>query len=512
MHDIKRSFATLQTFSGFLLLGTLLALFWANSSLEHYEKFINGALLPDSNFLAHALTHGKTAFSLHFLVNDLFMVLFFGIAMKEVTESFLPGGALSSVRKAAMPALATLGGVLGPIATFFALRAALAPDPDIANAWAVPTATDIAYCWLFARIIFGNVHPAVTFLLVLAVLDDLIGMMIIAVFYTNPADMHLKWLGLVALAAILCEGMRRGGVKSFWPYLLIGAPLSWYGLHNAGVHAALALVPVVPFMPHAERDAGLFASPADHDEHGHDGHGDHGHGHHSDTLNQFEHFFKPIVDVGLFGFGLANAGVILSMESLGGKPTWIILGALIIGKTVGIFLFSLVGTALGLSLPKPMKMKQVLVLGCVAGIGFTVALFVTSVALKQAPPALLESFAKSGTEGMLKLGALMSFSAGALAFVLSKLVGIKRLNTPEELAAAIAQAEAAEGVKPAAPDASDASPAPSKPEAAASSAHDEDEDQDEDPAPAKPSTPKPSNPKPSNPKPAGAKKAKKGKK
>lgn len=444
MNALKKGFAILQSFSGFLLMGTLLALAWANASPEHYRAIIDGALLPDSNPLAHLLTHGKLPFSIHFIVNDIFMVLFFGIAMKEVTESFLPGGALSSVKKAAMPALATMGGVLGPIAVFFLLRAVLGPDPDIKNAWAVPTATDIAYCWLFARIIFGNVHPAVTFLLVLAVLDDLIGMMIIAVFYTNPADMHLQWLGLVVVAMVACEAMRRFGVKNFWPYLLIGAPLCWYGLHSAGVHAALALVPVVPFMPHAERDAGLFvnAHPEEHKE-GEEDHG-HGHGHASDTLNMFEHFFKPIVDVGLFGFGLANAGVILNTASLGGKATWIIFCALLFGKTLGIVLFSAAGQAAGLSLPKPMKMKQVVVLGSVAGIGFTVALFVTSVALKQAPPELIASFKQHGTEDMLKLGALLSFGSGLVSFILSKVMGIKRLNTPEELAAAIAAAEAEE--------------------------------------------------------------------
>lgn len=439
MNALKKGFVLLQSFSGFLLFGTLVALAWANIDVTAYRAWIDGALLPDSNPIAHALTHGKVPLSFHFIINDIFMVLFFGIAMKEVTESFLPGGALSSVKKAAMPALATMGGVLGPIATFFLLHTILGPEPSITKAWAVPTATDIAYCWLFARIIFGNVHPAVTFLLVLAVLDDLIGMMIIAIFYTNPADMHLEWLGLVVLAMIICEAMRRFGVKSFWPYLLIGAPLAWYGLHGAGVHAALALVPVVPFMPHAERDAGLFVNITkdEHEEH-------HGHGHATDTLNQFEHTLKPIVDVGLMGFGLANAGVILNTASLGGKATWIIFCSLLFGKTIGIFLFSFVGQLAGLSLPKPMKMKQVVVLGSVAGIGFTVALFVTSVALKQAPAAMLEAFKASGTEDMLKLGALMSFAAGGVSFALSKVMGIKRLNTPEELAAAIAEAEAEE--------------------------------------------------------------------
>lgn len=393
----KKTFAVLSELAAFLIAGTLLALIWANVDFAGYEHFIEQPLFF-SAALNHTAPHGV---SFHFLVNDLFMVLFFGMAMKEVSESFLPGGALSSVRKAAMPAIATAGGVLGPIAVFFILRAVMGPDPDIVGGWAIPTATDIAYCWLFAKFIFGPGHPGVTFLLVLAVLDDLIGMGIIAVFYTD--QVHYQWMGLVALAMVLMEGMRRMGVKSFWPYVLIGAPLSWVGLHNTGVHAALALVPIIPFMPHAERDAGIFS-------------GDEG----GDTMHGFGHFFKPIIDVGLFTFGLANAGVILSGEAFTSEPTWIIFLSLIVGKTIGVFVFSAIGKAMGLSLPDGMDLKQTLALGCVAGIGFTVALFVTTVAIsKGAVPAEVA--------GELKLGALLSFFSGFAAFGVARLVGVKKV-------------------------------------------------------------------------------------
>lgn len=467
MNAFKKGFETLQRFSAFLLVGTVIALIWANTNYDAYHDFIDARLIsPDTlavweqagglkamlaglyekiaYLLAHdpatheglkryAETHQVEAphtFNLHFIVNDLFMVLFFGIAAKEVSESFLPGGALSSLSKASMPAVATLGGVLGPVGMFFLLNAVFAPEPNITQAWAVPTATDIAYCWLFAQIIFGRSHPAVTFLLVLAVLDDLIGMLIIATFYTS--EVHVQWLGLVALSIVLCEGMRRLGVKSFWPYALIGGPLCWFGLHNTGVHAALALVPVIPFMPHGGRDAGLFQGDEAHDDHGH-GDDEGGHGHHDDTMNAFEHFFKPIVDVGLFTFGLANAGVVLSGAAFGGAPTWIIFMSLLIGKTFGILLFAFVGVKVGLSLPAPMKLPQVIVLGCVAGIGFTVALFVTTVALQSGSSELLEAYRQAGTGDMLKLGALLSFTAGPLAFGISKLIKLERIDSPEEL-------------------------------------------------------------------------------
>lgn len=482
MEKFKKGFETLQRFSAFLLVGTVLALLWANTNAETYKAFVDSRLIsPETlgvweasggfmatlgsiyewfaHILAHdpatteglaeyARTHQKTdiphTFSFHFIVNDLFMVLFFGIAAKEVSESFLPGGALSSVKKASMPAIATLGGVLGPVGMFFLLHMLLAPEPGVQVAWAVPTATDIAYCWLFAQIIFGASHPAVTFLLVLAVLDDLIGMGIIAVFYTS--EVHVAWLGLVALAIVLMNVMRRVfKIKSFWPYVLIGGPLCWFGLHNTGVHAALALVPVIPFMPHGGRDAGLFVEAGSEDDHGHhDHHGDDDdeHGHHDDTMNAFEHFFKPIVDVGLFTFGLANAGVVISGASLGGSPTWIIFCSLLFGKTIGILIFALIGQAAGLELPKPMNIKQVIVLGCVAGIGFTVALFVTTVALQSGDHATLVKLEAAGVGDMLKLGALFSFAAGPIALIMSKAMKLERITTRDELKAAIARAEA----------------------------------------------------------------------
>lgn len=400
MNQVKKVFNFLSELAAFLLVGTVGALVWANVDYEAYHHFIDAPLFH-SALLNHSGDHG---ISFHFLVNDLFMVLFFGIAMKEVSESFLPGGALSSFRKAAMPAIATAGGVLGPVGVFFALHAFLNPEPAFTGGWAIPTATDIAYCWLFAGFIFGRAHPAVTFLLVLAVLDDLIGMLIIATFYTP--EVHLPWLGLVAAAIVICEALRRFRVKSFWPYLLVGGPLAWFGLHNTGVHAALALVPVIPFMPHAERDRGIFEGVK---------------GHLHDTMNEFEHFFKPIVDVGLMFFGFANAGVILNAESFAGEATWVIFAALLIGKTFGIFIFCVAGTKFGLELPQSMNIKQTLVLGCVAGIGFTVALFVTTVAIGT-------GVVPGEVGDMLKLGALLSFSAGPIAFVLSKLFAVEKIH------------------------------------------------------------------------------------
>ena len=121
--------------------------------------------------------------TLHFLINDLFMVVFFGVAAKEITEACLPGGALNPVSKAINPLLGTIGGVVGPVGVYFVLNAIPGFGQEVwANGWGIPTATDIALAWLIARLVFGNGHPAIAFLLLLAVADDGIGLGIIAIF------------------------------------------------------------------------------------------------------------------------------------------------------------------------------------------------------------------------------------------------------------------------------------------------------------------------------------------
>ncbi len=145
----------------FLIAGTAIGLIWANTDLEGYEN----------------LTH-----SIHFFINDIAMAFFFGIAAKEVYEALLPGGALSSPRKAAMPLLATLGGMLGPAGLYVA-GALWLGEVGLVRGWAIPCATDIAFSYLIARFIFGDKHPAIPFLLLLAIADDGAGLLILALFY-----------------------------------------------------------------------------------------------------------------------------------------------------------------------------------------------------------------------------------------------------------------------------------------------------------------------------------------
>ncbi|MDP2692415.1 MAG: Na+/H+ antiporter NhaA [bacterium] len=384
---------TLQQFSLPLIAGVFVAVVWANLGYNSYHSFIHWA----------PIGYG---FNFHFLINDIFMVFFFGIAAKEITESFLPGGALSPMSKAVNPLLATLGGVVGPICVYFAY-VHFSGDASIKNGWGIPTATDIAIAWLVARIIFGAKHPAVSFLLLLAIADDAIGLVIIAIFYPDPAHPVQPLLLLIVLGAVLLAwGLRKITIADndsrYLPFLMCGF-ISWIGLYYAGLHPALALVPIVPFMPGPKLDEGLFA------EHGHK---------HTDTLNRFGDAFRLPVDIGLFAFGLANAGVVFSTI---GNATWAVLLALVIGKTVGITLFSLIAEKVfHSSLPTGMNKRDLIVAGMIASIGLTVALFVAGVA-----------FTDASMTGAAKMGAL--FSAGmAPVAILAGLLIRKRKEKKDE--------------------------------------------------------------------------------
>ncbi|MEL6897146.1 MAG: Na+/H+ antiporter NhaA, partial [Planctomycetota bacterium] len=276
----------------------------------------------------HAGEHHHHGFSVHFIINDILMALFFAIAMKEVWESMLPGGSLANPRRAATPLMATFGGIVGPVLVYFAgclLFDSFSPGVfDLyKNGWAVPCATDIAFSYLVARFIFGAGHPAIAFLLLLAIADDAAGLLILAVFY--PKDpIEFQWLLLAVAAMGVAWGLRKGRVISHWAYLLGPGVMCWFAFYLSNVHPALGLVPIVPFLPGPKHDLGIFAR----EEYNQD-----------DPLNAFEHFWKNPVEVILGVFGLANAGVVLS--SLG-DGTWIVLAGLLLGKPLGITLMTLI--------------------------------------------------------------------------------------------------------------------------------------------------------------------------
>ncbi len=447
----------------FLIAGAVAALIWANFAPESYEHFVHLDLTgggshhaapahdetPVDGDTGHAESHetpegtavatdeaskddlhGTTAstdeigedaptaaqhgITLHFLINDILMAIFFAIAGKEVWEAMLPGGALSDPKKAATPLLATIGGVAGPALVYLGGVFLTNTQDTLANGWAIPCATDIAFSYLVARMIFGQGHPAIAFLLLLAIADDAAGLVILAVFY--PAKpLVLGWLGLALAGMVTGKVFQKLKLQSFWWYLLIPGVASWFAFYKAGIHPALGLLPIIPIMPHAKSDLGIFAR----EELKRD-----------DTLNAFEHWWKDKVELILGLFGLVNAGVAFSAVGTG---TWLVLAGLVVGKPVGILLMTWVACRLfGLKMPEGMNYSHVVTLGMIAAIGFTVALFVSTAA-----------FPAGSALDSVKMGALGSFGAAGLSFLVAKLVGVKNPNKNSNGAAPETVAQAA---------------------------------------------------------------------
>ena len=432
MAQLRHFIAFLQEYSIPLILGVVAGLVWANLDLGSYQHVVEfdfwnlgqGPYVDDHGHDANNFYIFGRHVTFHFLINEMFMVFFFGIAAKEITESVLPGGALNPIPKAINPIMGTLGGVVGPVGLFFVLAIVFYGGSDdfgtVAKGWAIPTATDIALAWLVARMIFGNRHPAVNFLLLLAVADDAIGLVIIGVFYSS--DVQPLWLLLSAGGMATAYLFRCVGI-TWWPvYILIAGGMSWVGLVKAGVEPALALVVIVPFLPalHAAGHESQASEEAEHGEHGEGdatvhAHTSGGHGHGVGALEQFEHHLKLPVDMGLFFFAWANAGVAFGNLN---SVTFMILISLIVGKTVGVSLFSFIVSKLGFPLPEGMSMKHLAVAGMIAGLGLTVALFVANKAYNT-PEGL--AFLDPG-----KMGAVFSVIAGVMAFAFARAIGIRR--------------------------------------------------------------------------------------
>lgn len=405
----------LTNYSLLLIIGAVTALIWANTNPDTYHHFVE-FVIWDHAPIGH-LHDGHRTLTLHYLVNDVLMALFFAIAAKEVWEAVvLKDGSLRG-KKAATPLFATAGGMFGPIGVYLGLAYFLGSDTynAVANGWAIPTATDIAFSYLVGRIVFGAGHPAVRFLLLLAIADDAAGLIILAVFYPS-GDLAPVWLlaslgaaiGVFVLFNWLPRKMDSGKPNrpnSTWvrknlhfvPYA-IAACISWYGFMRSGLHPALGLLPIVPTLPHADRAFGFFS---DAEKHLHD------------LLNVVEHALKHPVEVILFFFGLLNAGVEFSSM---GDATWLVLAGLLIGKPVGILLFGwFAAVPLKLGIPQGMRIIDLVVIGFVAAIGFTVSLFVATVA-----------FPAGEVQDAAKMGALFSFAAAIVSIIAGKLCRVQK--------------------------------------------------------------------------------------
>jgi Na+:H+ antiporter, NhaA family len=358
-----------------LPIGCAAALVWANT-------------LPDSYFqFAHANA---------FFVNDVGIAFFLGLITKEVVEATLPDGALHPWRRAALPVAAAVGGVVASIASYLAFVVYVG-EHMLVGGWVASSAIDIPASYVVARLIFGR-HPAVPFLLLLAISADAIGLAYVAV--AQPAgDAHpIIGLGLMAVAIGAAAALRRLGTRNFWLYLIGPGTLSWSALYLAGVYPALALLPIVPFLPHGLRDRGLLVEPAPHAH---------------DTLTQFERWWRFPVEGVLLLFGLVNAGVPFHGLEPG---MWAIPRSALI-RPIGILAATGMAILAGLHLPRHVGWRELIVVACTASIGLVFALLIAT-AVMPTGPVLLE----------MKMGALATVAGAGLAFLTARLLRVGRFG------------------------------------------------------------------------------------
>ncbi|MFD1804183.1 Na+/H+ antiporter NhaA [Mixta tenebrionis] len=316
-------------------------------------------------------------------INDALMAVFFLAIGLEVKREMV-SGALASREKAMFPLIAALGGMLAPGLIFLLLNGS---DAAVRSGWAVPTATDIAFALGVLALLGSRVPPALKiFLMALAIIDDLGAIVIIALFYTH--GLSLLSLIIAAAAIIVLALLNRFNVRRTSVYMLVGAIL-WIAVLKSGVHATLAGVIVGFFVPLAEKQG---KSPA----------------------RALEHGLHPWVTwliLPLFAF--ANAGVALDGVAPGDLfsllPLGIILG-LFIGKPLGITLFCWLGIKLGIArLPQGSSLGNIAATGVLCGIGFTMSIFIASLAYGELDAGLMV-LAKLG----ILCGSLLSAVAGYL--------------------------------------------------------------------------------------------------
>ena len=352
---LLRDFFRLQASAGIvLMLAAALAMIVANSPWqEGYEAFKHlpvGFTLGDFVLLKDA----------GHWINDGLMAVFFLLVALEIKREAL-SGQLSSREQMLLPVLCAIGGVAVPAILYWAVNQ---DDPVALRGWAIPTATDIAFALGILALLGSRVPLGMKLLLsTIAVVDDLVAILIIAVFYTHELAAHeLAWAG-AGIGLMLLLNWR--GVTRLWPYLLLGA-LVWYFVLKSGVHATLAGVATGLLIPLRGKTADA-ASP----------------------LESLEHALHPwvaYVVLPLFAFtnaGLALAGLRMG-DVLAPVPLGIVLG-LVLGKPVGIILVAMLARATGIArFPEGMDVKAMIGLGMLCGVGFTMSLFISNLAFASA--------------------------------------------------------------------------------------------------------------------------------
>ena len=403
-----------------LILSTVLAVVWANSPWAHaYHGLLHTPL-------GVSFADLELQKSLHHWVNDGLMGIFFFLVGLEIKREVL-AGELATVRKAALPAVAALGGMVVPAGIYVALN----PSGPTASGWGIPMATDIAFALGVLALLGSRVPLGLkVFLTALAIVDDIGAVLVIAVFYTDSLSLFGLFAGVLFLAVAIAANALQ--VRNQLFYFLLGT-LVWLAFLQSGVHATIAAILMAFTIPARTRiDGASFVAKAQ-------SHLDRlkavgvPHDRSMNTpqqqmildkltmrieqasapLQRLEHALNPLVTfVVLPVFALANAGVALDAslgQALTASVTLGVIGGLVIGKPIGIAVFAWIAVKVGVAdLPRNVRWPQLWGVGLIGGIGFTMSLFIAGLAFDDA--ATLER---------AKVGILVaSLLAGVIGYVL----------------------------------------------------------------------------------------------
>lgn len=425
-----QEFIQIEAAGGIVMLAAgVVALIWANSPWSGGYHSLWGTHVNVEIGSLVQLDH----LTLRDWISDAAMAVFFFVVGLEIKRELLLGE-LRNPRAAALPAIAAVGGMVVPALIYLAFNAGTATS----DGWGIPMATDIAFAVGVISLLGDRVPSgAKLFLLTLAIVDDLGAILVIAIFYTD--QLSLGWLGVAIVAVCAAANLRRVNVRSLVPYLGLGV-LAWYALLESGVHATLVGVAfgfITPawsfysparFVPDARRlmddvQKAFEDNSLDRDEYEHIGValGDLRRlaTETQSPLERLEKRLNPWVSFVVVPlFALANAGISLSGDSLSGAWTdRVVLGVLfglVVGKTVGVFSATWLACRVGIgSLPAQTSWPVMLGVSMCAGVGFTVAMFVTNL-----------SFAEVAPTDSAKLGVLVaSLLAGIAGFVFLRMIG-----------------------------------------------------------------------------------------
>lgn len=355
-----KDFLHKESSSGALLvLAAVLGLIIANSPIsDRYFDFLALGFTLDSGLLYLKLTVLK-------IINYGLMTIFFFVVGLEIKRE-LVSGHLSSVKKAAMPFIAAIGGMALPAGIYLAIAGDVAPE-----GWAVPVATDIA----LAVGLLAMMGPVVTlslrsFLLALAVIDDIGAILIIALVYSS--GIAYSWVFASCGSILLILALKKMNVTSIFTYILFGL-LLWYGLYRTGVHPTLAGVILGLLTPSRVKEDSDLEDIDD------------GSISYIEYLEAKLHPYSSLIIVPIFA--IANTGVVITEDSLRAATSsviaWGIFLGLVIGKPLGVLALALAASKARIAeLPEDANIGKLVATGSAAGIGFTVALFIADLAFE----------------------------------------------------------------------------------------------------------------------------------